>query len=225
MVERATVNRLVVGSSPTVPARAISSAVEHLPYKEIVTGSIPVLPMYDIFDVGLDWIPNKDQLVEDLIKKHLNSRLHYRINKANAFVCSELTGNISKHLAEVLVDKYPNIQLTGKWSEFAYISNKNWTKAYYHNHIPRDGCGDYWYKQHLSTVFYIRNPGGSLCIVDENKNKNVIMPKDGQFVVFPLHTIHSPLPYVGDEYRIVLNINYNTNNTHSDFLNISNQTG
>ena len=28
-----------------LPGRAISSAVEHLPYKEIVTGSIPVSPI------------------------------------------------------------------------------------------------------------------------------------------------------------------------------------
>ena len=225
MVELGAVNTAVTGSSPVIPARAISSEVEHLPYKEIVTGSIPVSPMYDIFDVGLDWIPDREKLIEDLVRKHLSCRVHYRVNNINVFDSSKWTSILVDHLEDILVEKYPNIRFTGERQEYTYISNKKWSPAYWHNHIPRGRTEDHWYKKHLSTVFYIRNPGGPLCIVDEDKNKNIIMPKDGQFVVFPLHTVHSPLPYKGDEYRIALNVNFYTENTHSDFLNISNQTG
>ena len=222
MVERATVNRLVVGSSPTVPARAISSAVEHLPYKEIVTGSIPVSPMYKVIDVGTDWIPGKEKLIKDLINLHLKNRVKYRTEKRNVCDASQYTTHIADHLADVLQDNLPGLIFNDKKYDppWVYVSNKNWTQTYYHHHLP-DNPHPSFYHRHLTTVFYLKNPGGALSIKDEVD----LMPKEGQFVVFPLHTLHAPLPYHGEEYRIALNVNFFTKNTYSDFLNISNQTG
>lgn len=182
-------------------------------------------------DLGIKWIENYEKICNKIIKKHNVSFLYYLTASAcstargyTRSVDNEYATAFTDYLTKIIKELFNEIIIYHKSHLFAYVSNSKWAKYEWHNHLEKSPLGIPIYQnndKHLSTVFYLKKPNcedGKISIIDDDNNKIDYLPKQGEYIIFPMHYMHRPTTYTNEEYRIALNLNIFTTNTHSEFL-------
>ncbi len=168
--------------------------------------------------IGTDWTDDYESICNKLVTKHKWSHKRYKSGK---YVFDIAPNNI--RYFQPLFDRvyhevkglYPRADIPEKFASaiWAYVSNKDRSVTFLHNHMKEKIQRD------ISTVYYLKKPEGSGDIMFLVDGEKVIhTPEEGDLLVFPATMYHAPMPTECDEYRIAININVITNNDYSNFL-------
>jgi len=169
-------------------------------------------------DLGIQWVDNYEEVCDKLIRRHKASLIHYRIR--NTYVTipkKEYCKIFEDHLLKSIKNQFDKIQISDGHSIFTYVSNNQWAKNEWHNHLTSFSSPN----KGLSTVFYLKKPDcgdGKISIIDDDNFQIDYLPKQGEYLIFPLHYMHCPTKYENEEHRIAINLNVMTSNTYSEFF-------
>ena len=171
-----------------------------------------MIPHIKFVDVGLDWVDDYESLCHKLIIQHRWSRYKskqvFEIAPNNIKLFEPLFDIIQNEV----VKTFPKIKI-GDRKSWAYVSNSERYQYNFHRHTTIS------IKRNISTVFYLKKSEGGIAFRVDGK-EYVHDPSEGELIIFPAVYSHSPLPLESKEYRISLNINFDTENNYNDFLDI-----
>tara|TARA_B100000925_G_C21982014_1_gene462775 strand:+ start:668 stop:1198 length:531 start_codon:yes stop_codon:yes gene_type:complete len=173
---------------------------------------IPI-PHIKSIHVGLDWADDYESLCHKLILQHKWSQKIYKTGR-QVFEIAPNNIRLFEPLFDIIqnevVKTFPKIKI-GDRKSWAYVSNSERYQYSFHRHTTIS------IKRNISTVYYLKKSEGGISF-DVDGKKYVHDPKEGELLIFPAVYLHSPLPLNSKEYRISLNVNFDTENYYIDFL-------